>query len=158
MHSERRSGPMPMNVVLGSAFAAIHSQQPRLVKEGRGSNATGTADEEQEEPGADLLDKLEKGSGSTGRFITYYMETIFRAEPWWRTRNRDGAFRRPRLLGTEKCVYIGNWMHVDISHLHARVITLHYMRVCGWGRDDRGRRGWAGLAGHHTSVQSDRCA
>lgn len=38
------------------------SQQPRLIKEGKGSNATGTADEEQKEPGADL-DKLEKGAG-----------------------------------------------------------------------------------------------
>lgn len=35
-------------------------------KEGKGSNATGTADEEQEEPGAVLLDKLEKGAGRPG--------------------------------------------------------------------------------------------
>lgn len=48
-----------------AAFATIHSQQPRLVKRGRGSNATGTADEEQEEPGAGL-DKLEKGAGRPG--------------------------------------------------------------------------------------------
>lgn len=129
----------------GSAFAAIHSQQPRLIKEGKGSNATGTADEEQEEPGADLLDKLEKGSGSTGRFITYYMETIFRAEPWWRARNRDGAFAGPGPWGPRSVFTLG--IGCTLTYPTCMPGLLHYTMRLGSGRPGLGGGGGCGGGG-----------
>lgn len=168
---------------LGKAAFATISTRRVLVKRGEGQQQRDRHTQQAKNRrslGPFYSRQARDGSGSAGQFITYYMETIFRAEPWWRARSRDGALAGPGPWGPRSVFTLG--MHVDISHLHARMsCTLTYCvrtYVCGWGREtnqvleEEGQKqdgaglGWQ--AGGHTHspcvdrtslcVQSDRCA
>lgn len=80
-----------------------------------------------------------EGSGSTRRFITYYMETIFRAEPWWRARNRDGAFAGPGPWGPRSVFTLG--IGCTLTYPTCMPGLLHYTMRLGSGRPGLGGGG-----------------